>query len=148
MATVERSFRRNSSWRGHFAIGCCHQVKFRPSHEGLVAVWLGNSKERENVNVRGVVRGKKEMACEARKREEVGEKGGFWKKELSGVDDREGERGEIILPAGFSISLLGCSSMAAFNDRHRGHPSCHPTKSPQRRRGPGRGREECSGRLN
>lgn len=108
MATVERSFRRNSSWRGHFAIGCCHQVKFRPSHEGLVAVWLGNSKERENVNVRGVearverrkwlARREKEGGGEG---EEEGEKGEFWKKELSGVDDREGEPGEIHSPRRF-----------------------------------------------
>lgn len=60
-----------------------------------------------------------------------------WKKELSGVvDDREDERNEggVLPHAGFSISLLGRSSVAAFNDRHRGrHPSRHPTKSPQRR---------------
>lgn len=55
-------------------------------------------------------------------------------------------RVKFILPAGFSISLLGCSSMAAFNDRHRGHPSCHPAKSPQRRRGPGKGGDAKSAR--
>lgn len=71
------------------------------------------------------------------------------KKELSGVDDRESERGEIILPAGFSISLLGCSSVAAFNDRHRGGtPRATRQKARNDDEEGGGGREECSGRLN
>ena len=40
-------------------------------------------------------------ATPAREGEEEGEKGEFWKKELSGVDDREGEPGEIHSPRRF-----------------------------------------------
>lgn len=79
MATVERSFRRNSSSRGHFAIGCA-TVKFRPREGGG---WLRSGfrdwKERGGVNALGR---RKEGRRES------------WKKELSGiVDDREDEGG-------------------------------------------------------
>lgn len=88
------------------------------------------------------------MACEARKRGgEGGEGENSGKRSYPVLTIEKASRVKFILPAGFSISLLGCSSMAAFNDRHRGHPSCHPAKSPQRRRGPGKGGERGTRRV-
>lgn len=125
------------------------KVKFRPSHEG---VGCGPTREFEREGKcqrawssawkggNGLERGEKKRGGE----------GEFWKKRsYPGVDDRESERGEIILPAGFSISLLGCSSVAAFNDRHRGGtPRATRQKARNDDEEGGGGREECSGRLN
>lgn len=116
---------------------------------GLVAVRHGNSKERENVNARGAVRGKEEMAWNgARKRE--GERENSGKKGVIRVLTIEKASGvKSFSPQVLAYRYLGARVWLRLTTGIAVAPLVPPDKKPATttKRGGG-GREECSGRLN